>query len=288
MSGGGFSNYLVTKSGNLVRTYIQSPNFVAGVSGWAVYRNGSAEFNNVTIRGGEIIGGATLIYNGAPALGNLIFSESAAGGTDAYGNVYQAGTVSYDPVGGTYTQLFGGQIAVYNSTAAGKATLSVSDGGVLAVNGTAGAIAFAVGVPVALPLYASEPGAASYGTAETWHDLRPLANSFNGSVSGQYPPQYRANVLGRVEIFGAVGLPGSFNSVTWGTLAAGWRPGKTVDIPIAQTSNGGSAPGNSQGQYLSVDSSGSLQFHGLPAGSNPGPVFVDTSFPLDSTGLIQS
>lgn len=88
---GGFSNYLVTKTGNLVRTFIQSPDFVHLVSGWSIFKDGSAEFNNIIIRGGEVIGGTTLIYNGTPAAGNLIASIAAAGGTDAYGNAYLGG-----------------------------------------------------------------------------------------------------------------------------------------------------------------------------------------------------
>lgn len=56
MSGDGFSNYLVTKTGSLVRTFIQSPNFVHLVSGWQIAKNGSAEFNNVLIRGAAFIG----------------------------------------------------------------------------------------------------------------------------------------------------------------------------------------------------------------------------------------
>jgi hypothetical protein len=35
----------------LVRAAIQSQDYAAGVSGWIVGRDGSAEFNNVTIRG---------------------------------------------------------------------------------------------------------------------------------------------------------------------------------------------------------------------------------------------
>jgi hypothetical protein len=35
----------------LVRPAIQSPDYVAGTSGWAVFQNGSAEFNNLEIRG---------------------------------------------------------------------------------------------------------------------------------------------------------------------------------------------------------------------------------------------
>ncbi len=36
----------------LVRAAIQSPDYDAGVSGWSINRDGSAEFNNVAIRGG--------------------------------------------------------------------------------------------------------------------------------------------------------------------------------------------------------------------------------------------
>lgn len=35
----------------LARVAIKSEDFVAGVSGWAIFRDGSAEFNNVTVRG---------------------------------------------------------------------------------------------------------------------------------------------------------------------------------------------------------------------------------------------
>jgi len=35
----------------LVRTGVRSPNYAAGVSGWRIARDGSAEFNNVTVRG---------------------------------------------------------------------------------------------------------------------------------------------------------------------------------------------------------------------------------------------
>jgi hypothetical protein len=52
-----FSNPIV--GGNvLVRTAIQSRNFVAGVSGWSINRDGSAEFNNAVIRGELVVGTA--------------------------------------------------------------------------------------------------------------------------------------------------------------------------------------------------------------------------------------
>lgn len=50
------------EGGELIRAAIKSPNYVVGTTGWIINRDGSAEFNNVTIRidaavGGEIIVG---------------------------------------------------------------------------------------------------------------------------------------------------------------------------------------------------------------------------------------
>ena len=60
-----FSNPVVGgEGGELIRASIKSPNFVAGVSGWIIRRDGSAEFNNIVIRfdvvaGSIVVGPAT-------------------------------------------------------------------------------------------------------------------------------------------------------------------------------------------------------------------------------------
>lgn len=82
----------------LRRAAIQSPNFVTGASGWSVNQDGSAEFNNLVIRNGQIISGTALFYSGPAAAGNLIASVAAAAGTDSKGNAYLAGVTSYDTV----------------------------------------------------------------------------------------------------------------------------------------------------------------------------------------------
>lgn len=79
----------------LVRSDIRSQNFVAGSAGWRVEANGNAEFNSVIIRGGTVISGLALYYNGTPALGNLVMSISATAGTDSFGNAYVAGVGVY-------------------------------------------------------------------------------------------------------------------------------------------------------------------------------------------------
>lgn len=47
----GFSNPIVGGVGTLVRTFIKSFNYVAGVAGWIIQKNGHAEFNDITVRG---------------------------------------------------------------------------------------------------------------------------------------------------------------------------------------------------------------------------------------------
>jgi hypothetical protein len=51
---GGFSNPISTAGGILIRTLLQSVNFVAGVSGWRITKTGSAQFNDVTIVGNDL------------------------------------------------------------------------------------------------------------------------------------------------------------------------------------------------------------------------------------------
>lgn len=133
----------------LRRPAIQSPNYVAGSAGWTVNSDGSAEFNNVTVRGefqagtagaaevqidqfGELLffdsGGnlvivinpakqAIFIYNPGGGAGNLVNSIANAAGTDAYGNNYLAGTASYQA--NFASQLGAGFVVFYHGSLAG-------------------------------------------------------------------------------------------------------------------------------------------------------------------------
>lgn len=95
--------------------FLRSPNYVTGISGWTINQDGSAEFNNLTIRGTFkgtdfiINSSGAFFYNGAPALGNLIASIASVAGTDSFGNAYQAGITSYG-ASGAYSQLAAGNV----------------------------------------------------------------------------------------------------------------------------------------------------------------------------------
>jgi hypothetical protein len=88
----------------LVRNAIQSRDYVAGVSGWAIFRDGTAEFNNVTVRGSVIAGGGavTLTASGIHVQGaGRTFDITTTTGMFA----------RRDPDDGTYTQVGQGGIA---------------------------------------------------------------------------------------------------------------------------------------------------------------------------------
>lgn len=107
----GFANSVIGGAAALIRAAIKSPNYVAGSAGWQISKSGSAEFNNVVIRG-TVTGNfyvlnssGLFIYSGSPAVGNLIYSDASAAGNDqawtsAPGNSYVQGAAVYTTIGG--------------------------------------------------------------------------------------------------------------------------------------------------------------------------------------------
>lgn len=91
----GFKNAVANALGQLIITALSSPNYVPGVSGWIIKKDGSVEFNIGVFRGTIIISPtgspAVLIYSGPPALGNLIIALSGFDGTDSFGNKFWTG-----------------------------------------------------------------------------------------------------------------------------------------------------------------------------------------------------
>lgn len=130
----GFQNPIV--GGTALRIpAIQSPNYTPGVSGWIVKINGDAEFNNLTVRGEfhgtnfVINSSGAFFYDPTPAAGNLVASIAAADGTDAYGNTYLGGIVTYS--GSTFASLNVGNVllgVIADAVNAAVVGLSGSDG----------------------------------------------------------------------------------------------------------------------------------------------------------------
>ena len=124
----------------LRRPAIQSPNYSAGSAGWTINSDGSAEFNNLTIRGTfqgtdfVINTNGAFFYSGTPAAGNLVASMAPVAGTDSFGNNYLAGVGSYQA--SFASQLGGGFVVFYFGSLAGGWT----QGGQIETSNTGGLI----------------------------------------------------------------------------------------------------------------------------------------------------
>jgi len=140
--GGAYFQGLTQGQGSLVLPSIHSPNFVGGVSGWTINKDGSAEFNNLTVRGTfrgpSMIIDATGIYmyNGAPAFGNSPVFAAAVPGTvnDPVGNALsttsvltfiQSGVISA-PAAVPQIQLDGARNALLNYDAAANLLAAIA------------------------------------------------------------------------------------------------------------------------------------------------------------------
>jgi hypothetical protein len=103
---GGFNNPIIGGGGGLVYPSILSPDYVTGVSGWSIDKNGNAEFNNLVFRGSfngddfVITSAGMFFYSGTAAAGNLATSITNATGADGEGNAFLEGATSYIVSGG--------------------------------------------------------------------------------------------------------------------------------------------------------------------------------------------
>src|ERR1044072_4202736 len=197
----------------LVRPAIRSPNFVTGVSGWSIDRNGSAEFNDLTIRGtfnGQnfiINDDGMFVYSGTPANGNLIASVAAASGTDAFGNSYLDGISQY--LAGGFMKLANGGLWIGdipdNYTNAG-ALVGLGSDGLIAFSpvdagfGESANVAWVSGDTSVTPQSAVgyphlDVGASSAGITQ-WINGAVVKSSVNGGVSTAetwHTPAFNAN-----------------------------------------------------------------------------------------------
>lgn len=247
----------------LVRPAIKSPDYAAGVSGWSINRDGSAEFNNLTIRG--TFNGTNFIinedgiflYDGTPANGNLVVSITNTDGTDAFGNDYLNGVVTY--VSGTFSGIASGDLRVGDvadgyptsgiigalgthsllitaPTPTGfddSATVTLVSGDTTTTPqssasyphidigaGTAGVMAWTNGAVIK----SSVNGGVS--TAETWNTPTFNANwASTGTLNGNstfHGLQYRKDAEDNVWLYGAAVASGAGASIF--TLPAGYRP----------------------------------------------------------------
>ena len=152
-----------------------------------------------------------------------------------------------------------------------------------------------MGVSVCNQMTAADPShanaAVSPAIAETWHDMRPLINSFVGTTAGRYPPQYRKLSDGTIQIAGNITFPGvggpNFNSITFATLPPAYRPTNNVGQRWPVTLETNVTPIGTPN--VAIDTSGNLQFHNCPTARLLATIAnIEGEYPLDNTGMIAS
>ena len=250
----GFSNYLVTKTGYLVRTFIRSPDFAAGSAGWTVNKDGSAEFNSVVIRNGEVVGGSALYYDPVPGPGTLVASVSATQFQDQYGNQVQAGVYSYGP--GGLTGITGpGLLTLQNGSNPWQVQADPATGDLLIRFPHTGATMYVADSAGAGSIVPNQPGTS---TPEAWHTAA-LANSF--TQSGQ-PLKYTLLATEMVAYSGRILIPaGAGNSAT---VATGlYAPGRIEQVTCVESPT--VSPFAATPHRAEVDTSGDITVFGAMA-----------------------
>jgi len=309
----GYGNPVVGGT-NLVREAINSPNFVAGSTGWSINKDGSAEFNNIVIRGGTVEGGDALYYNGTPAFGNMVASISGLGGTDPFGNVFPKGVTVYGSTTNITMQdgelIFGNVNNPFNQP---FITGGGSNAGVLALNSGLGnppdngaaVIGLTTGDPTIQPGNTGIPALSLFatGSARQYADVQVTGfctrvdtanNAYNwttapvtlvngwSAVNGASMfngLQVKLTALGTVGMDGGIRqTSGAFNSGTvLATVSGIYRPVNRHMVPCMCSVNLGGD--NFSACMLFPDSAGNITYYGPNIPLN-GEVYIGGEYPI--------
>jgi hypothetical protein len=250
--------------------------------------------NGTTISGAQFVAygstGELLIYSSTPASGNLIASISATGGTDGFGNVYVAGSVTYS--GTAYSQITSGVLQFSASPSqfspavvqtlntegfldlrSGQATsgdaqaemwlasnsANGNDGAVIVLNS---AVNCNSGLVVSSGQLSVPPGEGPFIAGETFHAVS-LPSGYSGSLRIKLLP-WNAVWLD----LSLTGWPTSSGATTGGSLpSSSYYPTSTRVFPVALNGTISSVADNPR---IYVPSSGSIQIV-VPSNTNGSP-----------------
>lgn len=285
----GFSNYIVTKTGFLVRQFIRSFNYVAGSAGWTVNKDGSAEFNNLTVRGtfngtDFIINAAgAFYYEGTPAANNLRVATipGSVSVTDAFGNEAFPGENIYGFDGTNYwvMNIFGSSVQVpfisWATSASGQNGFTLGNRGSVTphISGSGGTLTFNNLLTTMSSLTVNDALTATGGTAasptvittDTWHNVTP-PTGFSGLL------RYRLRAENDVEVEAqmAVGTTAGTGTITLITLDAAHTPAQTQRDSCGVFCNGIPSSAGVQGILdlrWSADPAGTFTLRSFPGGA---------------------
>lgn len=235
-----FSNPVVAGE-TLVIPAVQSDGFVTGSTGWRITRAGSAEFNDVTVRGildiisaaGEVSVGKFLVDLGNGNIPVIRASESTLNlAVDIFG-----GTIQFFTIGGANTSA----TITYNEQTGSPATDAMSLD-LFATTGPDVSLELRENpndntqseIYVSQLIRASVPGVS--GAGEVWN-LLAGQNGWTVGGAGQRP-QYRQMPDGTVMLRGIFAPGTTTNGTVMTSLPAGYRPQQESRFITADTGTG--------------------------------------------------
>lgn len=115
-----WSNPIIGGGNALIRESIHSPDYVTGVSGWTINKDGSAEFNDVTVRGS--------LYVTGPQGSSVVIDATTPSDPDRW--FFGGVSTSLQPTQGPHVYTDEGLIAAYNTDSSG-ASLGTEGPGVI-------------------------------------------------------------------------------------------------------------------------------------------------------------
>jgi hypothetical protein len=259
----GFNDPIIGGDGDLIRDRMRSPNYVAGVSGWDLEQDGSAEFNDLTARGNVLIGTPTAaeITANVPALiidhyaafsipigailslfpGDGSYHYSVAGQFDATTDLWAEGFVSPN---GIVTEFWNH----LNDTLGGSGQINFSDGpAVVDVQFQGGTVTLFPGVPLIAQDDVTIAGLATFTGAVVDANGIPFSRAQAGTVGVSFTSGGPTNMMVNVTyadpfpatpsvFLQAVSAAGA--AVKWeGVVQSSSNTGFSARIDIAATAN---------------------------------------------------
>lgn len=286
----GFENPLTGSGGVLVKAMIRSPDYVAGVSGWALKRDGSAEFSNATIRGSvDVIdaSGSELKLETSGGFARMSLVPAPGIATYDVGRIYAlqgtaqgAGEIDVQapqPIaGGPYnaaSMFVRSDDSAANGAAAGLLAPGTNGAISLTASGTNGQIALRAAV-----ITSDDIKWNSSGSAETWHAVTLLLAGWTNFGGSNPSMQYRrvASPANCVQLAGLIKPGTKTDGTTIFTLPLGYRPNNQIIVPVVPDNTAASAtPPN-----IAIQTNGNVNIGGC--GTVNTFLSIHVIFPLDA------
>lgn len=238
----------IESNGALILESLHSPNYVAGVSGWTINKDGSSEFSNIIARGSWIVshftgvGTAYIQCNINLTLGGPVLQFHTDTGNDFY--IFSVGAAP-------------SILVITPNSLSAPSNFSVFSNGNFSFNSIISGTAIVYDQTSGFLYYSPN---ANLGTIPGWQDA-VLQNGWVNIGLGFANAGFRVMPDGTVQLRGTVGSGTSTDNTVLFTLPANMRPGHALEIPVKAAPIAGMA-------WLQVHTDGNVLVENMSGATN--------------------